>query len=255
MDLTSLGLEPWRIAAMFGAYVIGGFVKGGLGFGMPLVTMAIMPAFLPVDLALALNAVVLPTSNIVQIARAKATGETLRRFWPVILGIAAGVPVGALFVDAVDDKLLMAIIGGFVLAFTALSMVNARLDLPAGADRGAALFTGVLAGVVGALTTASGPIVVIYLVSARTERRLMLSALGVFFLVIGVLVVGSFFLIGILDLTRFLTALVCLIPASLGMWLGDRLMGRAKPEAFRKAVLIGLGVLSLNLILRGLGGI
>lgn len=233
-------------------FFVAGIAKGGLGFGLPLVTISVLPLFAPIDYALAINSVVLPLTNIYQYGRSGLAGATLRRFWPVLAGLALGAPVGGVFVASAEPERLTLALGLFVAAFAVLTGFTPRLAIPDRFERPAGVATGVAAGAIGVLTTVNGPVFVTYLVGVGAERRLMVAALGLFFLLSGALFAGSFWLVGVLDGGRLMLAILCLAPAFLGMGVGRVLIERLPAERFRALVLAALFLLGVNMSVRAL---
>ncbi|MCQ0988244.1 sulfite exporter TauE/SafE family protein [Jiella marina] len=243
--------DPASLALLVAIFVAGGMVKGALGFGLPLTTMAILPFFVPVDFALAVNALVLPFTNIAQFIQAKRMRETIYRFRLVLLGVAFGVPVGAMLVSRISDSALLIALGVFVLLFVGLTLTRPALAIAAPAERPVGLGVGVAAGIVGALTTANGPLFVMYLVGLKVDRKLFVSTLSLLFIVSGVLISGTFVAAGLIDTTRLAISALC-IPASLaGMAAGNAIGDRISADRFRLAVLLFLAFLAVNLILTG----
>lgn len=243
--------ELGTLALLTAVFVLGGVVKGALGFGLPLMTMAILPFIVPVEFALAVNALVLPFTNIAQFMQAKRMRETVHRFRPMLLGVALGVPMGAALVSLVSDSVLLIALGSFVLLFVGLTLAKPALAIAAPAERRLGLGVGVAAGIVGALTTANGPLFVMYLVGLKVDRKLFVSTLSLLFIVSGVLISGTFLVAGIIDAERLAVSALA-IPASLaGMAAGNALGERIAAEKFRLVVLLFLAVLAVNLVLAG----
>jgi hypothetical protein len=112
----------WDMALVAASFILGGMVKGALGFGLPLTTMALLPFFVPIDAALAVNVVVLFLTNIAQFLQMGQMRDTARRFAPVLWGIVIGVPLGALMITSFSDSLLMLALGAVVVVFSILSL-------------------------------------------------------------------------------------------------------------------------------------
>lgn len=248
MSGDSLDLVTWL--AVLGIFLLGGVIKGGLGFGLPLVTISLLPLVIPTGFALAINVIVFPLMNLIQFVQAGEMRATLSRFRLMLFGIVVGVPIGAVLLSSLDEEPLIFCLGLFVSAFALFSGVNPRLRIPAARRPLAEGVAGVAAGVIGTLTSTNGPVFVTYLTGIGAERRVMISALGLFFLFSGVLIAGSFWVIGFMNLPRVLIALACTLPAGLGMWIGNRLAGRLPAETFRKLVLLVLFCLGINMMLR-----
>lgn len=242
------------LAAILAVYLLGGFVKGALGFGLPLVAISLLPLVVPVDMALMLNAVVIPLSNLNQLLRAGRAGAAAKRFWPLGLGLAIGIPVGALLISAVTEAQLTLALGLVVVLFTVLSFVAPRLAVPAAAERPVGVGVGVGAGVVGAMTSANGPVFVMYLVGLKLERALYMATLAWLFLLTGLLISGAYWSLGWFTMERLMIGVLCLVPAFAGMWVGDWAANRLSAERFRMLVIVALFVLGVNLIRRALTG-
>jgi len=249
-----LAVDPPTLAMVLGAFLLGGLVKGGLGFGLPLVTMSILPLLIPIEAALALNAVILPLSNVTQFVGERAMKETFVRFRPLLVGLVIGIPIGAAFVKYVDDAVLMTGLGVFVVLFSLFAAYTPTYRIPESAQRRIAVWVGVGIGLIGSLTTASGPVCVMYLVGLNLERGMFRSVLGLMFIISGVLIVGSFWALNIVTLPRLVLGVLCIVPTTVGMWAGNRLAGRMSSSGFRRLVLFGLVVLGANLVYRGAAG-
>jgi uncharacterized protein len=247
-------IDPTSAGYVAAVFVLGGMVKGTMGFGLPLTTMALMPFVLPVDVALAINVLVLFLTNIAQFVQMGQMRETATRFAPVLWGIVIGVVLGSALVQSISDNALLLALGAVVVGFAALSLTGANLSVPASRERPAGWVTGVLGGVLGALTTVGGPLFVMYLVGLGVNRRMFLSAVSLFFLLSAILISGAFLWAGMFDVQRVLLAAIALPAALLGMGVGDRIGARVPAHRFRALVLGVLGVLGLNLIWRGISG-
>lgn len=245
-------LGVWPVLAACAIYFLGGFAKGAVGFALPLITVSLLPFVLPVEVALAVNAAILPAMNVYQSAQSGNYLEPPRRFWPMFVGIAAGVPVGAALISSVEPETMILFIGTFVTLFSAYLMINPRLRIPPRAEKPAAGIAGLLAGTIGAMATTHGPVFVTFLVGVGAERRLMMAALAQFFLISGILIAGSFFFVGILTGDRLLLALLCAVPAGIGQWLGNRLADLVPAQRFRRIVLGALFILGINMVIRTL---
>ena len=240
------------MAAIVGVYLIAGLVKGATGFGLPVVAVTLLPFVVPVEMALALNAVVIFATNIQQIRQGGAIREGLAAAWPMMLGMTLTVPVGALFARGISEQMLMTILGVFVLLFVISNFLNPALKIPAGWARRMGFGMGLASGIVGGLTSAPGPIFVMYVVALHLARPVFMTALGFIMALFGLAVSGSYIWVGVLRWEHAGPGLMSFIPALIGMWLGNRWAKRLPLETFRRIVLVLLGVLACLLIRRAL---
>lgn len=226
-------------------FLFAGAVRGVSGFGLPLTTIALLPFFIPRDLALALNTLVLPLSTVWQLWTVGMARRSLRLCLPVILGMAATTFVSAQLVGAISPAALSLAMGAALIVVAAWSLSGLVFRIRPGAAAPAGFVTGLLAGVCGAVFTAPGPVVSVYLVGLGLDRRAFISAMCVAMLAGGALVSGAFFLSGVLDGPRAAMSVAAAVPALAGIWLGDRLGRRLSVAAFRRLIdimLLGLGL-------------
>ena len=249
---TWAGMPADVLLAVLSVYLLAGMVKGAMGFGLPIVSVSILPFVVPVGTALGLNALVLIATNLQQIRQGGACRDGFVAAWPVMAGMLVGVPVGAaLAADLAPDTLIL-VLGIFILIFVALSVVNPAFRVAPAWRRKVGVTAGAVSGVVGALTSAPASIFVMFMVSLRLARPVYMTALGTIMGLFGTAAALSYAVTGVLTAQHVLPALASIPPAVLGMWLGDRWASRLGALAFRRAVLVLLAVLAVLMIRRSL---
>lgn len=247
-----LGVTLPVLAAIGAVYLAAGLVKGATGFGLPVIAVALLPFVVPVEMALALNAVVIFATNVQQIRQAGEIRAGLSAAWPMMAGMAIMVPLGAHFAEGIDEQTLMTILGAFILLFVVSNFANPSLRIPQGYAQRTGFGMGLLSGVVGGLTSAPGPIFVMYVVALHLARPVFMTALGFIMALFGLTVAGSYAWVGILRWEHAVPALLSIPPVLAGMWIGNLWAKRLPLETFRKIVLLLLGVLACLLIRRAL---
>lgn len=247
-----LGVTLPVMAAIGAIYLAAGLVKGVTGFGLPVVSVALLPFVVPVEMALALNAIVIFATNIQQIRQAGEIRAGLGAAWPMMAGMAIMVPLGAFFAEGIDERTLMTILGAFVLLFVVSSFLNPELKIPTGWQQRTGFGMGLVSGVVGGLTSAPGPIFVMYVVGLHLARPVFMAALGFIMALFGLTVSASYAWVGVLRWEHATPGLIALAPVFVGMWFGNTWAKRLPVERFRKIVLVLLGMLACLLIRRAL---
>ena len=243
----------WLPPAVFAGFWLSGVAKGLTGFGQPLVAAALLSFIIPVETVLVVNALMMPFTNLAQFITARMIAATLQKIWPVILGLAAGVPIGAHFAVSANESALLLFMGGGVAGFSLLLFAAPRFRISSRAERPAGLATGVATGIVGALTTTHGPLFVAYLSGLQISRRLFVSAMGCLFFISGLMITAAFSFTGVISSSRLILAAACLPMVVLGMRVGNRLGQRVSDDKFRKIILAALFFLGLGLMWRGSG--
>lgn len=253
MDGGLLSALSWTaIATVAAVYLLAGMVKGALGFGLPVISIALLPFVVPLEAALALNAIVILFSNIQQVRVAGRLREAASVAWPMIAGLALTVPVGAAMTASLPEGVLAGALGGLILIFVAFSLarpsfaIGPRRRVPVGFGLGLA------SGIVGALTTAPGPIFVAYVTALAAPRQVHMGALGLIMGSFGAVVTLSFVWAGVLRAEHVALGLVSVLPVVAGMSLGNAWAARLPLGAFRTAVLVLLAVLAVLMLRRAI---
>ncbi len=138
-DLLPSALTMADLLAALAVTLFAGFVKGAVGFAMPLIMISAFSAFLPPDLALA--GLILPTlvTNLSQafrqgVAPAVQTARTYRRF---LIGTVVFIALSAQLFEFIPRMAYLLLLGLPVTAFAPRSLPGCcRLRCPCGTGSG-----------------------------------------------------------------------------------------------------------------------
>ena len=250
--LTTFDITLFQLTLMLAVCFWAGLVKGGFGFGLPLITVAVLPLFVDLDLVLAVNAVMLVVSNVFQFLGEGAARTALNRFWPVLVGITIGAPIGAALLSLSDGDILNALVGGVIMFFVLMNWINPRFHIPKDRERLYGGLNGIFSGGVGAMTTAIGPLFALFILGVDLERKVYRAALGLFFLYSGLLFSISYTAVGLMTPERVALALLCTVPGVIGMRVGAILADKVPQNLFRQALFLLLFGLGLYMVYRSL---
>ena len=254
MDTVIAGLPLWAFLTACAVTLFAGFVKGAIGFAMPLILIAVLPSFMSAQTALA--ALILPVlvSNLHQSLR-QGMGPAIasgRKFWRIILATMVGIVISAPFVVVLPQQVMFLLLGVAVFGFALLQISGWSPDIPPGRRNMIELGTGLIGGLYGGIAGTWGPPAIVYLLAAKVEKTEMVRVMSVIFLMGAVVLTLAHLRSGVLNAeTGFLSALM-ILPAAAGMWLGYRAHDRMDPVRFKRWTLILLMLSALNLLQRGL---
>lgn len=246
-------MSPDMWLAALSIAMLGGFVKGVVGFAMPMVLISGLSTFLAPELALA--GLILPTlvTNGPQafrqgIGAAIASAHRFRIF----LLVGGVVLVGtAQLVRLLPISVLLLMIGFVVTAFVLVQLAGWRFTLPrqrADVEAG----VGAVAGVMGGLAGVWGLPTVMYLTALGTEKAEQMRIQGVIYGLGALALVGAHVSSGVLRAETVPLSAALILPALVGQRLGTRVLDRIDQALFRRATLLVLLVAGLNLIRRAL---
>jgi uncharacterized membrane protein YfcA len=237
-------------------FVLAGFVKGVIGLGLPTVGMGLLAIVMTPAQAAALLVAPSFITNVWQAVGARSL-PLLRRTWPMLLGSCAGTwglgfLAGPSLLSA--DNGMRASIGlGIVLAlYGLLGLTAVRFVVPARQEPWLSPAIGVLTGLVTAATGVymipSAP----YLQAIGLEKDDLVLAMGISFTVSTLALAAVLVADGALPSGVAGASLLALVPAAIGMALGQWLRMRVSPRVFRIAFFAGSLVLGAHLVVRAL---
>jgi uncharacterized membrane protein YfcA len=230
------------------AYLVAGSVKGITGMGLPTIAMGIMTLVIDPRSAIALNLIPMLMSNMWQLYRAGDLRGALRRYLPLALVLAVTVWTTVMLTAGAPDRLLFATLGGAILLFVAVNTSRWRPRIPDRLDRAGQVTAGVLAGVMGGLTSVWAPPIVIYLAARQTPKDEFVRASGLLLLLGTVPLSLGYLQQGFLTAQAAAISTALLIPTLIGFTLGEKLRGYLSEAAFRRALLFAFFVMGVNLL-------
>jgi uncharacterized membrane protein YfcA len=252
LDLMTLSV----FAAAVGVTLFAGFVKGAVGFAMPLIMISGLSLLM--DPLLAIAGIILPAafSNFLQAMRFgwPEVSRTIREYWRYILIVCISIVVVAQFVTRLPAQTFYLILGIPVVVLSLIQLLGVRFHIPPRRRRLAEWSVGLVAGSLGGLTGTWGPPTVLYLIALETPKAKQLLVQGVVYGIGSVSLLAGHVKSGVLNLTTLPFSVALLLPAFLGMLIGFRMSDRLNPELFRKITLIVLVLAGANLVRRGLVG-
>jgi hypothetical protein len=233
------------VAAVF---MLGGFVKGVVGLGLPTITMGLLSvAMLPAQAA-ALLVVPSLVTNLWQIG-GPGFVALLRRLGPMLAGVCAGVAFGSGWLGG--GAWGGVALGVALIVYAALGLLHWRWQVRPAQEPWLGPIVGVATGLVTAATGVFVIPAVPYLQALGLEKDELVRALGMSFLVATIALGASLGLGGALQPSAVLASAIAVAPALLGMGIGQWLRGRVRPDTFKTMFFAGLLVLGLYLALRG----
>lgn len=254
MEALTAGLPSGAFVAALAIALLAGFVKGAVGFAMPLIMMSAFSAFLPPELALA--GLILPTlvTNTAQALRqgwapAVETAVTYRRF---LIGTVVFIALSAQVFKLIPQPVYLLLLGVPVTAFAAAQLFGLPLALPLRHRNRAEWALGMLGGLYGGISGIWGPPLLVFLLSTGVGKTEMVRAQGVVFLIGATVLLAAHLGTGLANAERLAFSAALVGPAMLGMALGYRVQDRLDQARFRRWTQGLLVATGLNLLRQAL---
>lgn len=249
-EFLSGGLSGQAFAAALAVTLFAGFVKGAVGFAMPMILVSAFAAFLPQPLALA--GLILPTlvTNLSQAFRqgvgpAVATARSYRRF---LIATVICIAVSAPFADAIPRVAYLLMLGIPITAFAALQLMGKSLAIHLDHRDRAEWGLGVIGGLYGGVSGIWGPPLLVFLLSTGADKLTMVRAQGVVFLIGAAALLLSHLGTGLANAQSLGFSAALCVPALVGLYLGYFVQDRLDQQRFRRWTQALLVVTGLNMV-------
>ena len=236
---------PWHFAAIFFVFVLAGVVKGAIGLGLPTVSIGLLSLFMtPVEAAAML---IVPSffTNLWQLFDGAQWRSIGTRLWPMLLAVCCGTMLGAEAGSWLPARTATAALGFALMAYAASSRFSGTKAMTPKQERVlgplAGLVTGAVAGATGVFVLPAVP----YLRALGLQRDALMQAMGWSFTVSTVALAAALAMHGNFHAQGAGISCLALMPAGLGMALGQKLRRSMDPQRFSRCFFAGLFLLGL----------
>jgi uncharacterized protein len=228
-------------AIIAGGALAGGFVSGLTGFGTALTVLGIWLYVIPPEVA----------APMVVICSAASQLLVLPRIWrqisprlvlPFLIPGLAGVPVGTALLASLDARALKLGIGLFLVAYSLFAARRPPAAPWAWGGRRADAGLGFVSGILGGLAGVMGALLPVWATLRGWSKGEMRGAFTGFNLTVALAALLGFALAGLVGRAVLVGAAIALPGTLLGAWAGAAAYGRLSDTAFRRAVLVMLGL-------------
>lgn len=241
-------MEAWHLdlstavacaAGVLVAYVIFGLTS----FGAPLVAAPILAHFLPLPVAIPLQATLDLVASLVLGGKERKQVDWKEVRW-LVVPMLLGMVLGTTLLIGLPKRASLLALGLFVAAFGVAGLAN-QLKFPP-LPRTAAFMAVVVGGVLSSLFAAGGPIYVMHLTNRIADPVVLRSTIATAALLSAVLRVTVFAFSGLLATPGLWFAVAALLPCLvLGVFFGRWLLRKLSPKVNRAliyALLVASGV-------------
>ena len=229
-----LGQEPLLLVIIALAVLLGGFVKGVVGIGLPIVSIAVLSSVIDAHFALGIIMFPLLFTNLWQMLNAGRPLDVVRRFWPLIASMLICVWVGTNLVVRLPGGSLYGFIGAAVVLFTTVNYFTPDWHLPARSERWASPMAGAFSGLLGGISTIWGPPLIMYFVMIRLPKEAFIQATGLIWFAASIPLLLGYRQNGILDDSTAVLSLAACLPSFVAIGRARRRRLVIWPESSRR---------------------
>lgn len=247
-------LEPGIVALVVATFFIGGFIKGTIGLGLPVVVLVVLTQMMPVSDAVAVFLIPGILSNVWQMTSGPYLSALAQRLWPFLLAAIVGIVLGVEVLAGTRFNAAPILLGVLLIFYSLYSIMAPRLPEPGANEAWMAPVAASTGGVLFAMTGIFIVPGILYLESLRLPRDQFVQALGLVFIVISSTLAVSLARHSLLTWHHLLLSAIALGPVFSGLWLGRKARHRISEKGFRKVFFVALIFVGIHMIWRGTHG-
>jgi len=246
-----LHFEGIILLAIIGVMLFAGLVHGTLGLGFPMVATPILATMMDVRAAILVTLIPTMAVNIVSIVKAKDSLHSARQFAPLVVFALLGSIIGASILATTDPAPFRIILAGLILIYLSTTFIaripkqwlTARPILPMAAF-------GICAGIAAGTTNVMVAVLIIYLLSLETPRKVMIPVLNSCFLVGKASQIVVLAIAGFVSLRLVIETTPLAIAAVIALLIGQRLQPRIQVSTYQSMLRKLLLVLAIILMIQ-----
>ena len=247
LDAFSMAQLAWAAGVVFGAYV----VRGMSGFGAGLVATPLLVFLLPMSTVVPATALIVFVLFIFLTLRDRHQvlwDEFRRLLLPTLVGVAGGLYLFTML----DNRLLLKLLGGFLVAYAAYMLIAQwvgvkQLQL---SEKWAAPLGFLGAFIDSMFGGGGGTLVVIYMHGRGVGKAEFRATLAVLWFVEMIARIGGYTLAGYYTQNTLALVAAMLPFMLLGTWVGEKINAHISPETFTKVMAVMLLLSGASLLLK-----
>ena len=234
------------------AFLIAGAAKGITGFGIQVVALSVLTIALDLVTAMAVLLAPATATNIWQAMVGGYAGQLISRLWPFFVAVTLAVLIGAMALTRIDLLLLTAFLGLVMIAYSSASLLGINFRVPPEFETWLGPAVGAVNGIITGMTGSSVVPGTMYLQALDLPRDMLVQSMGMLYLVSTLALAVALQTNNLLNLELGLYSTSAIVPALLGMMLGQKIRRLLSESLFRKIFLVALMALGIYLVVRSI---
>ncbi len=243
---------PESLVLIAGVFLLAGWVKGVVGMGLPTVAMGALGLIMAPVQAAALLVVPSLVTNVWQFVAGPAKRIVMRRLASMMIFVCAGTAIGIQFLTSGSTRWPSVALGAVLTAYALLALLLPKLAVSPRSERRLSPIVGAITGILTGATGIFAVPAVPYLSALKLGKDELVQALGLSFTVSTVALAVALGASGSYPRGVLLASLVAVVPALIGMFVGQRTRDRIDPETFRRWFLIAMALVGIYMVVKGL---
>jgi uncharacterized membrane protein YfcA len=234
MDSLFSAVPPGIVALVTVTFLLAGLVKGTVGLGLPSIAIGLLAVAMTPAQAAAIMIVPSLVTNIWQMLTGPHLLLLLLRLWSLLLFSGIGIFFSGAVLTSADARLAALGLGVMLLVYAGFGLSAIRFSVARRHEWWMSplmgLLTGLVAGGTGVFVIPAGP----YFQAIGLSKDELVQALGLSFTVSTFVLAVVLWRAGAMHLGNATGSVLAVLPALVGMVIGQRIRSLASEETFRR---------------------
>lgn len=227
-------------------------IKGITAFGFNLIAVSALIFFLSPKLLVPVITLLSVTSSLYMLFGLMKYVE-IRRILPLLIGAVVGIPFGVFWLVILKTEILKILIGLVITVFALLFASGYRKEIKN--EMPAFLLLGLVSGIIAGSTSLGGVPVILFFINQDCDKSTFRANLTLYYILLGVFSFFGYLQGNLITGEVMKYFLFLLIPMTLGIVGGMKLVHRVDEKLFRQIALLILIVSGVTSIYTGLRAI
>ena len=204
------------------------------------------------DIQTAIIYTLIPTLlvNIISISSEGTLREAFKRFWPLAIYAGFGSLLGTLLLISFNSELFKLLLAFAILSYLVLDMVKVELNWIKNSPKLSQAIFGSFAGILGGLTNAMAPILIVYTLESKFTKKEIIQASNICFFVGKIIQIILFTLVSTFTFKEVGVSLITLLATALALFIGIKLKNYINPTVYKKVIKVLLLSIAMILIFK-----
>ena len=233
-------MELGQVALIATGLFVAGFVKGTTGLGYSTCALPFLVAAVGLKTAIVIVPIPAMAANIGLLFGAGHIRETFKRFWIFYAASIPGIFYGTTLLGWVDQESATRVLGLITVFYVIYGVIHPNFRLPAAAETPLQLPGGILNGFLTGLTGSQIIPLLPYMLSLKLEPDRFVQAVNLAVVMASLVLILALIYSGLMTWPLAMLSALGVLPASLGVFLGNAMRTRIGSQTFRKVVLVTL---------------
>lgn len=238
-------MNSLEVLIVAGTFLLAGMVKGVVGMGLPTVALAILTVTIGLKDAIILMLVPSLLTNIWQAISGGNVYSLVHRLSGLLISLVLGVVLGSYIFQLAKLSLLSALLGGLISLYAAIGFFSQQKSISIQTEKRASPFIGLVNGILTGLTGSFVVPSVPYLQALDMKRDEFIQAMGIVFSLSTFMLLINFTIYRLISLEMGMISTLAVLPAIVGMIVGQTIRKRLSDQVFRRVFLWSLLVVGL----------